>query len=353
MSPQVVDGRWPLLAPEAAAPPQPRERPSLSVIIAAYEAADVVADAVESALAQTAPPHDVVVCDDGSTDDVEGALRRFGSAVRLVRQANGGEAAAKNTAARAAGGEYVVVLDADDVFLPERLEAIGDVLAARPDLDVLTTDGWVELEGETVRRVYHDGFRFPVAGQRREILRGNFVFGLAAVRRSRLLEAGGFDPAIRHTTDWDLWLRLVHDGSLIGCIETPLARYRLRSGSLSSQRARMLEGRLQTLAKARAALPLSPDERAALDEAAAALSSRLARELAVEALRDDAPGARRLAARAAVSPGQVPLTRLKMLAATAAPRLVGRRLARRPRETTAGLHVAPADAPSAPGGSRP
>ena len=347
----LVEGRWPLLAPAASV--APGERPTLSVIVAAYQAAAVAADAVASALEQTAPPVDVVVCDDGSTDDLAGALGAFEGRVTLLRQANGGEAAAKNAAAAAATGEFVVVLDADDVFEPDRLEAIGACLAARPDLDILTTDGWVELAGEPVRRVYHDGFRFPVAGQREEILRTNFVFGLAAVRRSRLLGAGGFDTAIRHTTDWDLWLRLILDGSVAGCIDAPLARYRLQAGSLSSQRARMLEGRLQTLAKARASQPLSANERDVLERAERALRSRLARELALEALLERRPDARRLSARAALGRGQHPLTRVKLLAAAAAPELVGGRLARRPRETTAGLHASASAVPTDLGGSHP
>ena len=349
----LVDGRWPLAAPPPAAPVTPGARPSLSVIIAAYQAAHVVGDAVASALGQTAPPLDVVVCDDGSTDDVAGALAPFGDDVTLLRQANGGEAAAKNTAAAAARGEFVVILDADDVFAPERLEAIGACLAARPDLDILTTDGWVELGGEPVQRVYHEGFTFPVARQREAIVRTNFVFGLAAVRRRRMLDAGGFDVAIGHTTDWDLWLRLILDGSPAGCIQLPLARYRLQPGSLSSQRARMLEGRLRTLAKARATQRLSPAERAALDTAARALEDRLRRERALEALVDGRAGARVLAARAAVAPRQHPLTRVKLLAAAAAPGLAGRRLARRPRETTAGLRAVAGAAPTDPGGSLP
>jgi hypothetical protein len=353
VSTTVVDGRWPLAAPEPAAPVAAGPRPSLSVAIAAYQAADVVGDAVASALAQSSPPLDVVVCDDGSTDDIEGALRPFEGRVRLLRRAHGGEAAAKNAAAAAAAGEYVVLLDADDVFAPEHLEAIGACLAARPDLDILTTDGWVELGGEPVRRVYHEGFRFPVSGQREAILRSNFVFGLAAVRRSRLLEAGGFDVAIRHATDWDLWLRLILGGSAAGCVTAPLARYRLRPGSLSSQRARMLEGRLQTLANARATQQLSAAERATLDESVGMMRSRLARERALDALLDSRRGARTLSLRAALVPRQHPLTRLKLVAAAAAPRLVGRRLARRPRETTAGLPAVAGAAPTGRGDSRP
>ena len=115
----------------------------------------------------------------------------------------------------------------------------------------------------------------------------------------------------------------------------------------------MLEGRLQTLAKARATQQLSAEERETLEQAARELEIRLARERAIEALRERRPDARALAARGALSRGQGPRTRLKLLAAAAAPRLAGERLARRPRETTGGLLVAADDAPTPGAGPRP
>jgi glycosyltransferase involved in cell wall biosynthesis len=101
----LVDGRWPLAAPPAPPGARPGPRPTLSVIIAAYQSAAVVADAVGSALEQTLAAREVVVCDDGSTDDPAAALAPFGDRVTLLRQENRGEAGAKNAAARAASGE--------------------------------------------------------------------------------------------------------------------------------------------------------------------------------------------------------------------------------------------------------
>ena len=108
--------------------------------MAAFQAAETIGEAVESALAQTLPPHEIIICDDGSTDDIGGAIARFGERVRLLRQEHRGPGAAKQTASEAASGEFVVVLDADDTFHPRRLEALGEAAAARPDLDLLTTD---------------------------------------------------------------------------------------------------------------------------------------------------------------------------------------------------------------------
>ena len=136
-----------VLAPPSAHPPGDGRTPTFSIIVAAYQAADTIGDTLASAFAQTLPPREVVVCDDGSTDDLDGALRPFRDRITLLRQENRGEGAAKNAAARAASGDFVVILDADDVFDRRRLEALGELAVARPYLDVLTTNALLELEG--------------------------------------------------------------------------------------------------------------------------------------------------------------------------------------------------------------
>jgi glycosyltransferase involved in cell wall biosynthesis len=253
----------------APRPPREVERgpaPTFSVIVAAYQVADVIGEALDSIRRQTVPPLEVIVCDDGSTDALDDALVPYRDEIVLVRKENGGEASAKNAAAAAAKGEFVVILDADDVYFPGRLEALGELAQLRPDLDILTTDGMLVANGKPVRRVYDSSWRFEVADQRRAILQRNFIFGLAAVRRSRLLEVGGFDEAIRWTTDWDLWLRLILDGAYAGCVDEPLALYRLRQTSLTAQRRDLLLGKLMTLEKARQNPALRDHERAVLEE---------------------------------------------------------------------------------------
>ena len=311
------------------------------MIIASYQAAAWVADAVRSALEQTDPPHEVIVCDDGSTDDTAAVLAPFGDAITLIRQDNRGEAGARNTAIGAASGDVLAILDADDQFVPERLARLGDAFEARPDLDVVTTDAWIELDGERVRRAYEAGYRFPVHGQRREILRDNFVFGICAVRRSLVLEAGGYDEAIRYATDWDLWLRLILGGARAGCLMEPLATYRLQRGSLSSQLASMLAGRVTILEKAARRGDLSGEERAVLERALRDYRAQHAVERAREALRAGAAGARGLSLRAVGARGLGARTRVKLLAGAVAPRAVGARLRERPVATTAGLLLAP------------
>jgi GT2 family glycosyltransferase len=328
------------------APPPQREvasddAPRFSVIIAAYQAAHLVGDAVSSALDQTRPAHEVIVCDDGSTDDIEGALAPYRDRIVLIQQENRGEPAAKNAAARAASGDFVAILDADDVYLPQRLEALAELAVARPDLEILTTDAYLELEGEVLNRCYTGGFRFVTDDQRRGILDDNFIFGHAAVRRERLLSVGGFDESILYATDWECWIRLILDGSRAGLVAEPLARYRVQAGSLSSQRTRMFEGRVVTLEKTAARGDLSPEERGIAARSLARYRGQLALAEAREALEARSPDARRRAMAVALGRGFGARTRLKALASAAAPGAARGLLAGRERETTGGVLLPP------------
>ena len=303
--------------------------PTFSVLIAAYQVADCIGEAIDSALGQTLAPLEVVVCDDGSTDDLQQVLAGYGDRIVVVRQENGGEASAKNAAARAAQSEWVAILDADDVYLPTRLEAIATLACERPDLDIITTDAYLEAHGEIVRRVYTPSWTFAVEGQRQAILQRNFIFGHVAVRRQLLLDAGGFDERIRRTTDWECWIRLILSGATAGAVLEPLARYRVRETSLSAQRTLMLEGGIQTLNRALEHPMITAAERAVAAAAIADRRRELARIALGDALLAQAPGRRRLAAGVALA-RNVPLsTRVKAVAATLAPATAGRVLRRR------------------------
>src|SRR5206468_812123 len=129
-------------------------------------------------------------------------------------------------------------------------QAFGDLAMARPDLDILTTNAFLDVNGDTVGRAYHEQHRFPVGDQATEILSRNFIFGLVGVRRDRFLAGGGYDETIAYTTDWDCWVRMILDGARVGLVDEPLARYRLHEGSMSARRRDMAEGRCMTLEKA-------------------------------------------------------------------------------------------------------
>lgn len=303
------------------------EEPTFSVVVAAYNAADTIGDAIRSALEQNPPPLEVVVGDDESTDDLAGALAPFGDAVRVVRIEHGGEGAAKNAAARAARGDFIAFLDADDIFLPGRLAALGAFARLRTDADILTTDAYLVYRDRRLGRCYGAGHPFADVDQRTAILRTNFILGLSAVRRARFLEVGGFDPSVAYTVDWELWMRLILTGSRAAFLDEPLAEYRLHVSSMSARRADMSRGRLASLARAERRDDLSTEERQVLAETRRIEEARLVREELRDAL---AVGGERQARNAALhvlrSPGQPIPTRLKAFACAIAPRAAARRV---------------------------
>jgi glycosyltransferase involved in cell wall biosynthesis len=306
--------------PPPRGPVVPGPVPTFSIVVPAYEVADLIAEALDSVFAQTLAPREVIVCDDGSTDALDEALAPYAGRIALLRQPNRGVASAFNAAVAAASGEFVVLLGPDDVFAPDRLEALGELAAARPDLDILTTDALVELDGAVFEPFYRADTLFETDDQRRGILRSNFVFGLAAVRRSRLAELGGFDESLESCSDWEIFIRLVLDGSRAGLVATPLATYRLRHGSISSSRARFLRGRTATIAKTLARPDLADDEREILRGQLTDNRAELVRLAAKDAL-EARKGARRAAARVVVGPAQPFRSRIKAVVAVVAPSL--------------------------------
>ena len=250
-----------VLAP--AVPPGlgPGPRPTFSVVIPAFQAATTIGEAITSVRAQTYPAGEIVVCDDGSTDDLAAAVAVHGEAVTLIRQEHRGVSTARNSLLRAAGCDFVVPLDADDVYAPTRLERLAELGEARPDLDLLTTDAEFVVEGRVVGR-FHEATPFVVENQPEAIFDRCFVI-CPAMRRERLLEIGGYDEELRSAEDWDICIRLIQAGARAGLVEEPLLEYRLGGSSLTASRAETLEERVYMLEKAVAATDPGPTRHAA------------------------------------------------------------------------------------------
>ena len=233
----------------------------VSLIIATFNHARFLDAAIDSALAQTLGAVDVIVVDDGSTDDTPAVLARYAGRVRVLRQPNRGLAAARNAGLAAARGTYVAFLDADDVMASTKLAAQLAVLERSPTIgwtycDVLietvatrTTVTASERFGYGARAL--DGWLFP------ELIHGNFIPAIAPmIRRTALDAAGGFDERLTALEDWDMWLRL----SLIAEARyTPavLVTYRIRPGGMSEDRARMDRNRFCVLDKINRTRPVA------------------------------------------------------------------------------------------------
>ena len=125
--------------------------PTFTVVIAAHNVAGTIAEAVESALAQTLPALEIIVCDDGSTDAPAAVLQPYGERVKYIRKERGGAASARNAALEHTHGDFFAVLDADDAYLPQRLEALAELAVVRRDLDILCTDAFLEANADELK----------------------------------------------------------------------------------------------------------------------------------------------------------------------------------------------------------
>ncbi|BAQ15731.1 glycosyltransferase family 2 protein [Methyloceanibacter caenitepidi] len=202
----------------------------VSAIIPAYNRSHCIGRALESVLAQTLPPEEIIVVDDASTDDLAAVLAPFGDKVRCVRhETNQGAAAARNTGLEAAGGDWVAFLDSDDVWLEDK-QAQQLAFMARLGL-VGSCTGFKTISGTEAE----DAWR-PYA----EILsESDTAWGCytspgstLVVRRDAIAASGSYDAQFARFEDWDLMLRLVldHPGR-IGFLDTPLAAIHLGSSA--------------------------------------------------------------------------------------------------------------------------
>jgi glycosyltransferase involved in cell wall biosynthesis len=226
------------------------ETPAFSVVIAAYNAARTLPSTVRSVLAQTRPDFEIIVVDDGSTDGTDEALRGIpDDRIAYVRQANLGPAAARNAGIERAQGEYVCLLDSDDLWLPAYLETMGAALDADAGAGLAYTDAWRlndvtrRVHRRTTMGAYRPPRRPPVLREAllSALLERNFVYSSAAVRRRVLDEVGGF-KTFKRSEDYELWLRIAASGARFVNAGKVLSVYRDRPGSRMHDREAMLCG---------------------------------------------------------------------------------------------------------------
>jgi glycosyltransferase involved in cell wall biosynthesis len=235
--------------------------PSVTAILPVFNGRRFLRDAVQSVLLQTLPPVELIVVDDGSTD---GSLEELESLtepsvpIRVLRQANQGQSAARNLAARQAAGEYLAFLDQDDRWYPRHLEMLVEPLAAN------AAAGWsycdfdeMDVAGHVVTRSFlrAAGLRHPKQSIFECIAADLMVLPSASVlRRSAFEQAGGFDEALCGYEDDDLFVRFFRLGWEHVFVETPLVRFRIHSNGSSSSPA-FIRSRMRYAEKLEASLP--------------------------------------------------------------------------------------------------
>ncbi|WP_373048212.1 glycosyltransferase family 2 protein [Vulgatibacter sp.] len=230
----------------------------ISVVIPCYNAAPWIGAALRSAAAQTLAPHEILVVDDGSTDGSLEAITASGVEVRLLRTARRGGAGARNEGIRAATGDWIAFLDADDVWYADHLERARALL--RDEVAYLAHYDHLGLDGSFAQQEPFWPIEQPTNGlDERDFLRlflGNQFFpsGALVVRRDHLLDIGLFDESQVRRHDLELWLRIV--AGRRWCFD-PVAAYGYRvdtPGSLSKNLASRERWFLLALLKNRDAL---------------------------------------------------------------------------------------------------
>ena len=205
--------------------------PKVSVVIPTYNRQRLVQDTIDSVLRQTYGDLEVVVIDDGSTDDTRQVLQdRYGTRIRYVYQPNQGESVARNHGIALAGGEYVAFVDSDDLWHPQKIERQVEVFGADPGVGLVSTQAyWINYQGLKLRKTPDGRGRQGDAIAWGELVLDNVIAGggsSALIRKECLKRTGGFDQGIRFGEEWDLWIRIAHDFRIYQ-IPIPLVYYRL------------------------------------------------------------------------------------------------------------------------------
>ncbi|MBI3899535.1 MAG: glycosyltransferase [Gammaproteobacteria bacterium] len=263
--------------------------PLVSVVIPAYNGASTLAESLDSVLAQTYPNIETVVVDDGSLDNTSEVLRRYGDKVRSIRQPNGGLASARNLGLKHACGDYIALLDADDICLPGRIALQVAFLEAHPELVLCSSDFSAfdksgDIATSFIGEYYNsvgrrDGGVASLFARRADIkpeasalttavpayagnvyervVEGNFIHPPTVLfRRSLVDTVGAFDGHLKNMCDYDWLIRVSRIGQ-VGYIDRPLIRYRLSESQMSGDRNQVVVklDLVQVLANVRSADP--------------------------------------------------------------------------------------------------
>jgi glycosyltransferase involved in cell wall biosynthesis len=212
--------------------------PTVAIVIPTFNRAMYLRDALRSVFAQTYPVDEIIVVDDGSSDETPSVVAEF-TGVIFLHQNNRGPSEARNVGIRAAKSAYVLCLDSDDVLVPDGIENSLACLAENPG--VAFVYGGHRRVDAALRPIDHPYFT-PMSGNAyHDLLQNNSVYMLGTVLfdRAKLLEVGGFDPRIRRCEDYDLFLRLARKFP-VASDPAVVAHYRIHGDSLSARSDEML-----------------------------------------------------------------------------------------------------------------
>ncbi len=208
--------------------------PHLTVVIPVYNGENFLRETLESVLRQSHPAHEIIVVNDGSTDRTSSIANEFADRIRVLDRANAGVSASRNAGIAIASTDWVALMDHDDLWEREHLENLARAIARHPESDICYSGGR-ELIPDAVTGVFRPGeiIPFPPDDELPRMLmeRCAFIPSAAAIRKSTVLAAGGFDSRYVNLQDWELWLRLLHRGAKFVHTPEPTLLYRIHPAS--------------------------------------------------------------------------------------------------------------------------
>jgi CMP-N-acetylneuraminic acid synthetase len=216
--------------------------PKVSVIVTAHNYAEFIKEALDSALAQTFDDFELVVVDDGSTDETPEILRNYSyeypETVRVVTLDGIGLAGACNRGIEVAEGDYIIRLDADDYFDENILTIEANCLDSNPDIDLVYPDYYtVDKHGEII-----DHVRLPKVGEEVKLLDRSPLAAGAMYRRDAWEEIGGYNESLSYQEDYDFWIKFITEFDVHN-VNLPLMYYRQHGSSMSTNFSARMDAR--------------------------------------------------------------------------------------------------------------
>ena len=262
--------------------------PTVSVIIPAYNATKYIGEALNSVFAQTFSSYEVIVINDGSedTEELERELKRYPESLRYIKQENRGAAVARNTGLRAAVGEFVAFLDADDTWLPSFLEKQMEFLKGSK-ADLVYADAFLSGDSRLAGRTFMqlEPSRSEVTPENLLAIKVTVLTSTVLARKEPIFEVGLFDETFRRGQDFDLWLRLAKRGARFAYKDEVLAHHRIVATGLSGDTISQLKRTLAVFEAIKTKEMLTANESAALQVTVNRTLGELALEDGKEKLR--------------------------------------------------------------------
>jgi glycosyltransferase involved in cell wall biosynthesis len=253
--------------------------PRFSIVMPAYNATATLDASIGSVCAQSFDSWELVICDDGSTDDTRAICDRHAAAdprVRVHSQPNAGAGAAISAAIKRATGDFIVQLGADDELLPEYCSVTGELIDKRPGYDIYASNAYRLLPDGT-RELYHTAPRFSATFELTvdDLLDEPLIYGTAAFRRELFARVGGFRTEY-YNEDYDFWLRAMIAGAKHIYTPRPLALYRVVPGQKTADGVRMRQEDIKILRDAIESGGLTPEQVAHAERTIALLERNVA-----------------------------------------------------------------------------